>query len=233
MEISSFDQLEFFNAVIDGRIQEVRALIQKGVNVNSKDYGETPLPFAVRNGKEAVVELLLKKGAKIDETDSIGMTSLQIAAFSDQLSSAKILLKHGADTEIKGRFSYTPLHLAIQKHNVSIVKLLLKYGADVNSLSNGGLTPLMRTIGSKKHVISEVLLQNGAKPEVKGKFGPTVHFTISQDYMKSFELLLRYGASLNIKNEYVETPLEVALTKVYNTDHKLHFLKVIFYHQHQ
>ena len=39
-------------------------------------------------------------------------------------------------------------------------------------------------------------------------------------------MLLRYGASLKIKNDYRETPLEAAI------DHKLKFLKANSYHQH-
>jgi ankyrin repeat protein len=42
----------------------VKLLLEKGTKLESKDkYGRTPLLYVVWNGHEAVVKLLLKKGA--------------------------------------------------------------------------------------------------------------------------------------------------------------------------
>ena len=103
---------------------------------------------------------------------------------------------------------------------------MLQHGADVNSPADSGLTPLIRTICGKNYGISEILLQNGAKPDIRVRSGPAVHYTIIVDDKKAFQMSLKYGSSLTIKNDYGETPLENAL------DHKLEFLKVISYHQH-
>ena len=110
--------------------------------------------------------------------------------------------------------------------NISLVKLLLEHGADVNSPANNGLTPLIRTICRKDYGMSELLLQQGAKPDIKDRHGPAVHYAIIEEDKKTFYMILKYVASLKIKNDYGETPLEVAL------DYKLEFLKIISYHQH-
>jgi ankyrin repeat protein len=44
----------------------VKLLLEKNADLESKDdeYGQTPLSWAARNGHEAVVKLLLEKGAE-------------------------------------------------------------------------------------------------------------------------------------------------------------------------
>ena len=69
MENPAVDQLEtpLHDAVKNGNLQEVHALIQKGINLDSKDAsGETPLHYAAIFGQETIVEVLLKKGAQIE-----------------------------------------------------------------------------------------------------------------------------------------------------------------------
>ena len=170
--------------------------------------------------------VILEKGAKADEKDSKEMTPLQIAVLREELLVATVLLKHGVDIEVKSRFGYSPLHIAICVGNASLVKLLLEHGADVNSPTNNGLTPLIRTICRKDYGISELLLQNGAKPDIRVKSGPAVHYAIIEDDKKTFQMSLKYGSSLTIKNDYGESPLENAL------DYKLEFMKIISFHQH-
>ena len=59
------------NAIRNGNLQEVHALIQKRINLESKDtYGETPLHYAAMFGEETILEALLEKGAEIEGKNS-------------------------------------------------------------------------------------------------------------------------------------------------------------------
>ena len=228
MEIPTVNELEttLFNAIRYGNLQEVQGLMQNGVNLDCKnDNDQTPLHYAAIYGELTIVELLLGKGAKVDEKDSKEMTPLQMAVLSKELLVTKVLLKHGADVEVKGHFGYSPLHIAIYD-NISLVKLLLEHGADANSPADNEIVPLIRTICRKEYGMSELLLQHGAKPDIKYRHGPAVHYAIIEEDKKTFDMILKYVTSLKIKNGYGETPLEVALAK------KLEFLKAISHHQH-
>ena len=230
MENPTIDQLEtkLFNAIDNGNLQEVDALIQKGVNLDSKNgNGNMPLHLAVTCGKETILEVLLENGAKIEETDSSEMTPLQIAVLRQKLLAAKVLLKFGADVEVKKRFGFSPLHIAISEGNISLAKLLIEFRADVNSPSQTGmLLPLSKAICRKDLAMLELLLQNGARPNIVNRHGPAIHLTIERKERKTFEMLLKYGALLEIKNGFGMTPLEVDLDA---TDQKLEFVKTISY----
>ena len=58
MENLTVDQLktQLFNASRSGNLQELQALMQKGVNLESKDtYGGTPLHYAVLHEKKQLL----------------------------------------------------------------------------------------------------------------------------------------------------------------------------------
>ena len=70
--------------------------------VQDLDYGRTPLSWAAEKGHEAVVKLLLEKGADVESKDRhYGQTPLSWAARSGHEAVVKLLLEKGADVESK------------------------------------------------------------------------------------------------------------------------------------
>jgi ankyrin repeat protein len=60
---------EFLTGAENGEEDVVRRFLEKGLNIETKDYrGETALHKAAKRGHEAVVRLLLEKGADINAT---------------------------------------------------------------------------------------------------------------------------------------------------------------------
>ena len=222
MEILTLDKLEtkLFKAIRDGKVKKVRALMQKGVNLDCKNnYGKTPLHYAVSAlgvyKKETIVELLLQNGAKIEEKNSNGQTPLEIAVLNEQTLVAKIILKHGADVNVKRKLGHSLLHTAISFGNVSLVEILLEYGAEVDSPTKNGLTPLIRMICLAFYL------------------GTPIHeeeiFT-RHNSIKITEMLLRYDASINVRNEEGNSLLECTLIK--ENGKKLDLMKIISHHHH-
>ncbi|OCK78779.1 purine and uridine phosphorylase, partial [Lepidopterella palustris CBS 459.81] len=81
----------------------VMALFKKRHDPDVKDTdGRTPLWWAARNGHEAVVKLLLEKGAEVESKDSLyGQTPLWWAAENGHEAVVKLLLEKGAEVESK------------------------------------------------------------------------------------------------------------------------------------
>jgi ankyrin repeat protein len=78
-------------------------------------------------GHEAVVELLLEKGADMESRDmNYGQTPLWCAAKEGHEAVVKLLLEKGADVESKDRVGRTPLSGAARGGHKAVVKLLLE-----------------------------------------------------------------------------------------------------------
>jgi truncated hemoglobin YjbI len=89
----------------------VRALVQAGANVDSRDRAKhcTALHVAARRGNVEVAEALLDCGASIDPKDSLGDTPLRRAVNCGKTGVAALLVARGADVHSKGNKGLTPL----------------------------------------------------------------------------------------------------------------------------
>ena len=86
-----------FKAAYNGRINDVRKLIEDGINVNAKyNCGGTVLHAAATKGHFEIVKLLLQYEIKINAQNKFGLTALDIAEVEKHVKVAEILLKNGA-----------------------------------------------------------------------------------------------------------------------------------------
>lgn len=74
---------------------------------------------------EAIVKLLLDKGADIEAKDNSGQTPLSWVTCGGRKDIVKLLLDKGADIEARDHFGQTPLSLATRGGRKEIAKLLL------------------------------------------------------------------------------------------------------------
>jgi len=77
---------------------------KKKVDINAPDpeFKMPPLHLAALFGKTKVVELLLKRGANVQQRDQGKRTALHSAAFLGRFGVAKILLDRGIDVAVRG-----------------------------------------------------------------------------------------------------------------------------------
>ena len=111
-------------------------------------FGNTCLHLATRAGCSDIVELLLSKGADVNQKNHRGSSSLHIACFlasptsncddGDQyLKTAAVLLNNDKiDVDAKDISGYTPLHIAAQRGCDDMVKLLIDNGASLTAKTN-------------------------------------------------------------------------------------------------
>lgn len=101
------------------------ALIEAGVDVNKKSVdGRSSLSFAVEyHNDEFIIELLLKQGALVNETDVEGKTALFKACEDNKPKIIQMLLESGADANICDFKGDTALKYA---NNPEIKRILAK-----------------------------------------------------------------------------------------------------------
>ncbi|KAF5003058.1 hypothetical protein FDECE_10369 [Fusarium decemcellulare] len=190
----------------------VKALIDRGADVlktsdqawsigTHQRLGETekmkaPLHRLVMGWREdndsdccAILEMLIKAGADLEQLDVNGCTALLLAVGGSvahvrgycQSAAIKSLLKAGADVK-KEYHGLTVLQLALDEDaDEETVRLLLEHGSDPNERGSKGKTALhcvniapsrqKRVHGDKSPAIVQLLLERGADPNIRSKDG--------------------------------------------------------------
>ncbi|XP_014680798.1 PREDICTED: BRCA1-associated RING domain protein 1-like [Priapulus caudatus] len=101
------------------------------------------------------------------------------------------------------------LHLA---KDVSTMKLLLSMGFDLHVLDSRGQTPLAVHSARRDTEAMILLLDNGAKPNVcNTNDGRTpLHHACAEGHREVVEVLLQYGAGVNLPDNTGLSPLQLA-----------------------
>lgn len=156
----SVDQIQFYSYAkrywlphvwhVSDHEPEVSSLLLKVpkreiANVNMKDdESRMLLVRAVEKGREAIITLLLEKGADVNAKDNCGQTLLRQAGVNRHDTIVRLLLENGADIDEKDdEHGHTLLSWAAENGHDPIVQLLLEKGADIEMKDRvNGQTPL-------------------------------------------------------------------------------------------
>jgi hypothetical protein len=190
-------KLDLFSAIESGDLAQVRALLDKGFDINFQNQeGETPLMAALSRGKLDIVEALLAKGADPNIPNNEGRTILMEAAGLEMPDLVKILLDKGAKVNLKDHEGETALMVASKWGYLNIVKALLEKGALVAARDKHGRTPLMFAAQGGHLEVVKVLLNQGAQinAEDKNQF-PAISYAKGSNRLEVVNYLKDHGAS--------------------------------------
>jgi ankyrin repeat protein len=150
-------------AAKNGSRAELRALIQKKVDVNAAEGdGTTALHWASYRDDLESADLLLRAGAKANAANDLGATPLWTASLNGSLAMVKRLLQAGADPGRALIAGETPVMVASRGGYPDVVEALLANGANPNAHGARGQTALMWAVAQKHPEVVQVLLARGA-----------------------------------------------------------------------
>ena len=175
----------------------------------------SPLYHAAQNNNGKLVEKLLQYGADANIKAKGSFKPLHEAATSESVHAAQMLLEHGVQLEVKDSQGRTPLANAAAKGSLPMVQLILKHGGSVYTKDAIGKTPLMLATGnacctdtSDEHVaIVKTLLDHGSTVNATDECGRSPLHCLQYTTRECWDLLLQYGADLNLPDVNKETPL--------------------------
>lgn len=163
-------------AIENDSVAKMKSLIKSGVDINKPiligeeyeldDYDEiSPFFYAIRKyASLEMIELFLEHGVDLFETDSDGISALDMAIKFKRLDVIQFCIDKGFDLNVSKRKSgITPVMLAACFTSIEMMKLLLDNGGDVNSVDKSGMSPkdYAKKLGQKKMV--DFLNEKGAK----------------------------------------------------------------------
>ena len=167
---------------------KVKLLLEHGADVNAKSSsGRTALIIAAMTpGSDAVVDMLLAKGADALAADQTGLTFIGAASGAPNPRQVRIALERGAKADTADGIGITPLMNAASYGDLASVRLLLSKGADVNAVTKGGFnkvkngpirlglfTPLLLAAPYSGPAVVDELIRAGAKLDVRDMRGMT------------------------------------------------------------
>jgi len=202
---------DLFIAIRNGDTQAMRAALDSGANPNSRNWlNITPLHWAAMNGSLEMTQLLIRKGAKVDDPSIYG-TAVTFAAQRGAVDVARMLLDRGARVEAPRVDDATPLMVAAAGGSTALVKLLLERKASPTRRDNEGATPLHYAARRGRVEAIRLLLAAGATVDARdnGKQTPLMA-AAAGGHAGAIDLLLQSGADVNASDSRGATALHLA-----------------------
>lgn len=155
---------KFLKSVKDLNYREIKVAVEKGVNINTRDYDDktTPLIIATRLKDASLVKYLLKNGAKTDLYGQNGKTAMVIAAEAGNRTLVALLINAKGDMDLADDNGTTPLIASVLARKDNIVKLLLEAGADFTFEDYSGRSALQHAIDNRRRKTIKILKAAGA-----------------------------------------------------------------------
>ncbi|XP_018334781.1 transient receptor potential channel pyrexia-like [Agrilus planipennis] len=177
---------------------------------------ESVLHCAVRANAIGCVRLFTAEGADVGQVEHSGMSPIHLAADLGHAQCLGIMLEIkgiNINARAKGR-DMTALHLAAEGGYVECIEMLLGKGADANLRNHRGQTALHLAARAQSLDAVELLLRKGnANPNIADFDKRTpLHAAVGKNAKShdTIEVLVAWGADVNVKDQYGYTPLHVA-----------------------
>lgn len=137
----------------------IRVLLSRGVSrYSSHTLDGQLLLWAVRNGHEDVLKMILEQGVDVNVRDADGRTPLHWAALFGMVDIVRVLLENGADGGVVAE-GKTALALAAARGEDAVVELLVERSSSVWGRGGGGADrrrPPPAAHGARRGVVVDV-----------------------------------------------------------------------------
>jgi hypothetical protein len=153
------------------------------------------LQAASASGDNAVVSLLLEKGADVNAQGGYYSNALYAASSKGHEAVVRLLLEKGADVNAQGGYYNNALYAALFGGHKAVVRLLLEKSADVNAQGGRYVNPLYAASIRGHEAVVRLLLEKGANVNRQSRYySNALQAASSRGHKAVVSLLLEEGA---------------------------------------
>lgn len=216
-------------------------LTSETVNFVHPYTGDTPLhavAMSVYQKRKQVLEILIRKGALLNEKNKDFLTPLHVAADHSHYDIMDLLLKSGAKVNALDGLGQTALHRCARDDNIQACRLLLSYSIDTSLISLQGYTAAQLASENVQKILKdppdtemiECQLLEAAKAgdldtvrrivlanphtvncrDLDGRHSTPLHFAAGYNRVPVVEFLLENGAEVHAADKGGLVPLHNA-----------------------
>jgi len=215
--------IELLKAVVDSDVENVRALLERGVSANAR--------FKSKDGKDELTILMFSVSRDIVIAKMTEYVWGGRKGNDRDIEIVKLLLDHGADVNAQDKKSgVTALMLSVLTGQYEMAKILLEKGADADAkAADGGTALALALLTTREDVLpsvpsrlemAELLVRNGANVNTTDNRNRTpLMIAIMERQLPNegttrldlVRLLIKNGANVNAAGRYGVTPLMLAV----------------------
>jgi ankyrin repeat protein len=190
------------------------------IEAKTKREGKTPLWLAAEAAKSRdSVKVLLNHGANLANIKDLHVRFAAVSTSLSKMELTKWVQANASDINARSSRGESLLHAAVKGKNKNLIEILLTMGVDVNTKSNTGDTALHWAMTEPIPEIVDYLVNHGANINAQNNKGITPLHVLSrpvsigdekpldESKRKTFEILLKNGAKVDIVNDDGKTPL--------------------------
>ena len=197
-----------------GNVEMTRLLVANGANVHIKTtYHNTPLILAARNGHLSIIRLLLEFNAEVNAQNAFKETAMHEACKIKSTGIIKLLLDKGASFTIPDADEYERWKFESDHATTSLVYPFYRRHTSTWDLDlaeykiSGGNTAFEYGLKHEQNDILQLFLDADCSSVLSGKAPVPLLFAAYKNNIQMLELLLRYGADVNAKDQIGRTAL--------------------------
>ena len=174
------------NAAMNGNVQAVELLIEKGADPSLKDnLGWNSLHFAALGGYTDIISQIHTRMSDTESLNGEGATPLLVAAYSGKSRAVKWFLERGANATYEDNGGWNALHSAASSGDPKTIDHILTHVPNIESIESktaNGETPLIIAVRCQMRQGVKCLLKSGANPLAKDNEGKnSLHYASSGD----------------------------------------------------
>ncbi|OJJ96904.1 hypothetical protein ASPACDRAFT_63222 [Aspergillus aculeatus ATCC 16872] len=156
--------------------------------------------YAARCGRLEVAQLLLDKGAAVNQPGGIRASPLHDAAYGGDPLLVRLLLEKGATVNGPEGPLGSELMYAMYSGRLDVAQLLLDKGAAIDQEGGRYGSALSCAVRKKMPVMVEFLLSRGATIDMPlpGSFGSALDHAVYADRLSIAEILIDHGANVEL-----------------------------------